>query len=412
MGDSRCFVVVGGGQAGGRAVEALRGAGFDGRLVLLGAEPYRPYQRPPLSKGLLTGAADSEAAFLRPENYYVEQGVELRPGCRATALDPAAHRLTLDDGTTLAYDRLLLATGSRLRRLPVPGADLPGVHYLRDLDDARRLRAALGGAGPVVVIGGGYIGLEVAAAARTCGHAVTVLEAAEGLLRRQVAPALGDWMARLHAAQGVQVCPGAMVRALEGDERVTAVTCADGRRFPAATVVVGVGVVPETALAEAAGLAVDDGILVDACGRTSDPDIFAAGDVTRHPNPVLGRRVRLESWQNAELQAAAAGASMAGRETPYAQVPWFWTDQYDTNLQMLGLPETWDALIWRGDPAEATAFTLFYLQDGRVVGANAVNRGGDIAPARRMLDSGLRPDPAALGDPAVSLKKVLKTAQA
>jgi len=412
MGDSRCFVMVGGGQAGGRAAEALRAAGFEGRIVLLAGEPHRPYERPPLSKGLLTGEAGAESAFLRPESYYAEQEIELHRGCRVTGLDPAAYRLSLADGTSLAYDRLLLATGSRLRRLPLPGADLAGVHYLRDLDDATRLRAAVQGDGPVVVVGGGYIGLEVAAAARKCGRAVTVLEAADGLLRRQVAPALGDWVARLHAGHGVQVRTGVPVARFEGEGAVAAVTCADGSRYPAATVVVGVGVVPETALAEAAGLAVDDGIVVDACGRTSDPDIFAAGDVTRHPNAVLGRRVRLESWQNAELQAAAAGRSMAGVETPYNAVPWFWTDQYDANLQMIGLPETWDSLVWRGDPAHETAFTLFYLDGGRVVGANAVNRGKDIAPARRLIESGLRPDPAALGDSAVSLKKVLKAAEA
>ena len=414
MDDSRCFVIVGGGQAGGRAAEALRAAGFAGRIVLLAEEAHRPYERPPLSKGLLTGEAGGEAGgeavFLRPDAYYAEQGIEVRAGCRVEAIDRAARRVVLADGTPLAYDGLLLATGSRLRRLPLPGADLAGVHYLRGLDDSRALRAALTQARRLVVVGGGYIGLEVAAAARTCGVAVTVLEAADGLLRRQVAAPLGDWFAQLHAAHGVDIVTGARVAAFEGGDRVTAVACEDGTAYSADAVVVGVGVVPDTELAEAAGLDVNDGIVVDACGRTADPAIFAAGDVTRHPNDILGRSLRLESWQNAELQAAAAARTMAGTPTPYAQVPWFWTDQYDVNFQMIGLPDNADQWVWRGDPARDSAFSLFYLAGGRVVGANAVNKGKDIAPARKMIETGARPDPEALADPETSLKKVLKAA--
>ncbi|RDD60584.1 NAD(P)/FAD-dependent oxidoreductase [Ferruginivarius sediminum] len=403
------YVVVGAGQAGGRAAEAIRGAGFSGRLVVVGAERVRPYERPPLSKQVLTGAAAPDTAFLRAPDYYDEHGIELMLNQRVEAIDRGSARLTLAGGETLAYDKLLLATGSRVRRLALPGSELAGIHYLRDLDDSLTIAKALRAGARVVIVGGGYIGLEVAAAARKRGCAVTVLEAGDGLMRRQVAEEVGDWYADLHRRHGVEIVTGANVEAFEGGSRVQAVRLADGTAYPADLAVVGVGILPNVELAADAGLEVDDGIVVDACGRTSDPAIFAAGDVTRHPNPILGRRVRLESWQNAQNQAVAAGRTMAGEETPYAQVPWFWSDQYDVNLQMVGLPDRVDRLVRRGDP-EGGAFTLFYLKDGRIVGANAVNSAKDIAPTRKFIETGAKPDPDMLSDPETSLKKVLKAA--
>jgi 3-phenylpropionate/trans-cinnamate dioxygenase ferredoxin reductase subunit len=411
MGGPGTHVIIGGGQAGGRAAEAMRAAGFDGRIVILAGEPRRPYERPPLSKQVLTGEAPDDAAFLREPGYYADHGIEVRTGAEAVAIDRREKAVALADGTTLGYDKLLLATGSRVKRLPLPGGDLAGVHYLRTLDDAVALRGDLGSGRRLVIVGGGYIGLEVAASARKLGCAVTVLEAADAVMRRQIAPELGHWFAARHRAHGVDLRLGAQVARFEAARgRVAAVTCADGTRLDADAVVVGVGVAPNTDLAEAAGLTCDDGIVVGETGQTDDPAIFAAGDVTRHWNPVLGRRLRLESWQNAQFQADAAGRGMAGEAHRHGLVPWFWSDQFDINLQMVGLPERWDRVVWRGDPAADRAFSLFYLRDGQVVGANAVNQGRDIAPARKLIETGARPDPAALADPGTSLKKILKAA--
>jgi len=407
-------VIVGGGQAGGRAAEAMRAAGFEGRIVCLASEPERPYERPPLSKGVLTGEAAESAVYLRTPAYYAENGIEVWTGAAAGHIDREARAVALTDGRRVPYDRLLLATGSRLKRLPVPGGDLRGVYYLRTLADSRDLRDALAPGARVVIVGGGYIGLEVAASAVKRGCAVTVLEGAATVMARQLAPELGSWFAEQHRARGVDVVTGAQVAGFEArpdaPERAGAVRCADGSVYPADAVVVGVGVAPATELAERAGLTCDDGVVVDEHGRTDDPAIFAAGDVTRHPNPVLGRRIRLESWQNAQYQAEAAGRSMADVPTEYRVVPWFWSDQFDQNLQMLGLPEGWDRLVWRGEPDPAAGFAVFYLRDGVVVGANAVNFGKAIAPARKLIETGARPDADALADPGTSLKTVLKAA--
>lgn len=326
------FVVVGGGQAGGRAVEAMRDAGFAGSIVLFGAERERPYERPPLSKQMLTGEGTIESAFLRPRAFYDEHGVDLRLSTEVLAIDRRAARVELSDGKTLAYDKLLIATGSRARLLDVPGAGLAGVHTLRDVDDSRAIAAAIETGSRFVVVGGGYVGLEVAAAARKRGCAVTVVEAADSLMRRQIAPELGAWYAELHRARGVRVLTGAGVAEFLGREQVEAVELSDGTRLPADAVVVGVGAEPNVELARDAGLVVDGGIVVDSHARSDDPAIFAAGDVANHPNPLLGRRLRLESWQNAQNQALTAGRAMAGTWEAYAQVPWFWSDQYEMNL--------------------------------------------------------------------------------
>jgi 3-phenylpropionate/trans-cinnamate dioxygenase ferredoxin reductase subunit len=403
---SATYVIVGAGQAGGRAAETLRAEGFAGRIVMIGAEAYVPYERPPLSKQLLKRDEGPERAFLHPPDYYPEQDIELRLECRAEAIDAQARRLALSDGETLGYDKLLLATGSRVRKLDLAGAELPGIHYLRDIDDCLALRRSLEPGAALAVIGGGYIGLEVAAAARGRGCRVTVLEMTEGVMGRAVAPEIGALMADLHRAQGVEVRTGARVTGLAGGGRVEAVRLGGGATLAADAVAIGVGIVPETGLAESAGLAVDNGIVVDGCGRTSDKHIFAAGDVTNHPNPVLGRRLRLESWQNAQNQAITAARAMCGREEAYAEVPWFWSDQYDVNLQMVGMPERWERLVYRGDPG-AWKFTAFYLDDDRVVAANAVNQGRDIRPARQLIASRRRVDAGRLADPRVPLRKLL-----
>ena len=414
MGDmtgTETHVIVGGGQAGGRAAETLRSAGFAGRIVIVAGEPVRPYERPPLSKQVLTGEAADDSVFLRSPAYYSEHGIEVLTETSAEALDRTGKVLSLSDGEVLRYDKLLLATGARVRRLPVAGGDLRGVHYLRTLRDSAALRPELAPGRRILIVGGGYIGLEVAAAAIKRGCDVTVLEAADSVMNRQVAPELGEWFAHWHRGRGVDLHTGMRVAAFEGEDgHVARVACADGQSFAADTVVVGVGVVPNAELAAEAGVTCDDGIVVDAFGRTDDPAVFAAGDVTRHHNPVLDRWMRLESWQNAQYQSETAAKTMADSPTQYAMVPWFWSDQYDINLQMIGQPETWDRVVWRGDPESGDGFSVFYLAEGRVVGANTVNLGRDIAPARKMIETGVRPDPALLADTDTTLKKVLKAA--
>ncbi|MBK1698385.1 NAD(P)/FAD-dependent oxidoreductase [Rhodovibrio salinarum] len=407
---SQTFVVIGGGQAGGRAVEGIRKAGFDGHVILLSEEERAPYERPPLSKEVLTGAAEPDSAALRTHDWYEDQKIDLRLSTRAGRIDRARKRVVLQDGQELAYDRLLLATGAQPKVPDFPGVELAGVHVLRDVADCLAIRDAMRKGARVALVGGGYIGLEVAAAARKLGCEATVLEAASSLMRRQVAPELGDWYARLHRDHGADVRTEAEVSRLLGSTHVEGVELADGTRVDADLVVIGVGIQPNVELALQAGLEVGDGIEVDDQGRTSDPDIFAAGDVTRHPNPYTNGKLRLESWQNAQNQALVAGQTMAGvADVRHDDVPWFWSDQHGVNLQMVGMPSGQPRQVWRGDPEQGAGFTLFYLDDqGRLIGANAVDRPADIAAARRMIERGVNPDPDKLADPDVSMKKLLK----
>ncbi len=400
------FVVIGAGQAGGRAVEAMRAAGFAGRIQLVGAEAHVPYERPPLSKKLLTGDVGPQSTYLHDAAFYDDQHIELRLGVDAVAIGREARSVRLSTGETLAYDKLLLTTGSRVRRLSIPGDTLPGVHYLRHMDDSLAIRARLAEGARVVVIGGGYIGLEAAAAARARGCAVTVLEAASLVMNRVVAPEIGRFYEDLHRANGVDIRTAVKVLKFTGVGRVEAVVCDGGVTLAADFVSVGVGAEADAGLAEAAGLMVDNGIVVDRYGRSSDEHIFAAGDVANQPNEALGRRLRLESWQNAQNQAIAVARVMCGGSDPYQELPWFWSDQYGLNLQMLGLPEGWDRLVIRGDMA-AHKFTAFYLRDRVVIGANAVNSPRDLRFARMLMEQGARPEPAALADPNIPLKLLL-----
>ena len=307
----------------------------------------------------------------------------------------------------MPYDKLLLATGSAVRRLLLPGAELGGVHVLRGIEDSLAIRDALRPGARIVIVGGGYIGLEVAAAAATRECEVTVIEVLESLLARVMTAEMGDYFARLHRAHGVVVRLGTGVTAFEGAERVERVRLGDDSAVAAEAVVIAVGVVPETALAAAAGLEIGNGIAVDEYTRTSDPNVFAAGDATDHPNPVLGRRVRLESWQNAQNQAIAAARAMCGEAEPYAEVPWFWSDQYDVNLQMLGLPDAESDSVVRGEMG-SEAFTIFEVREDRVLAATAVNGARDIAVARRLIAQKRRVEPARLADVATPLRALLR----
>jgi 3-phenylpropionate/trans-cinnamate dioxygenase ferredoxin reductase subunit len=375
---------------------------------MVGDEAYPPYERPPLSKKVLIGEEEPEATYLHEVGFYEEHDIELRLKVRAEEIDRGSCRVVLDDGTGLGYDLLLLATGARARRLDLPGAAPSDVFYLRDIADSLAIRQRLAPRATLAVIGGGYIGLEVAAAARAWECRVVVLEAQEVVMQRVVAPEIGRFLTEVHEAAGVEIRTGVGVTGLGDEEDGRTVLCGDGSEVAADVIVIGVGAVPNVELAEAAGLEVDDGVVVDELGRTSDPLIFAAGDVTNHPNPLLGRRVRLESWQNAQNQAIAVARAMLGGAEPYAEVPWFWSDQYDLNLQMVGLPEAWDRLVLRGDPA-SRQFTAFYLQGERLAGANSVNSARDIRPARQLIAERRTVDADALADEATPLRRLLKS---
>lgn len=383
----RTVVIVGAGQAGSQAAVSLRERGFPGRVILLGDEPSLPYMRPPLSKKFLTGEEGEAHLLLRPAAFYDSHRIECRTGECVEALEREGKRLRLASGERLAYDRLLLATGSRPRTLAVPGANLPGIHRLRTIGDSAKLRGAIAAGKRVVVVGGGYLGLEVAAAAASAGARVTVVEIADRLLARVTTPEIAAHLARLHRAHGVEILCGTRVTAFGGREALASVET-DRGTITADVAVVGIGAVPNDELARAAGLACEDGILVDEFARTADPCVYAAGDCTRHPNPLHGRLLRLESVQNAVDQASVAAANMAGGTLRYRRVPWFWSQQYDCRLQSAGLPEGYDAVEERGDRA-AGRFALRYRRAGELVAVDAVNLPGEYLSARREIESRL-----------------------
>ncbi len=402
------IVIVGANLAGGRAAEALRKEGFDGQVFLVGEEPHPPYERPPLSKEYLRGEMPREEVFIQPESFWAEQEVELLMGVRAVALDLAAKRVELSSGERLSFDKLLLATGGRVRRLPVPGADLEGVHYLRTLDDCEALSRELQPGRRLAVVGAGFIGSEVAASAREKGLEVTMIEVLPVPLQRALGPEVGRIYADIHREHGVELVLGEGVERFEGDSRLRAVVTASGRRIECDLALVGVGIAPATELAEAAGLAVDDGIVVDEFCQTSHPDVFAAGDVARFYSPVLGRRLRVEHWHNAQNQGAAAARNMLRRE-PYAEVPWFWSDQYDLNMQYVGFADAWDRVVFRGDVA-GRRFTAFYLRDGRLEAALAINRPRDIRACRELIQARAVVDAERLADESQDLRAFLPQA--
>lgn len=406
MTDTPRFVVIGAGHAGGRAAEAMRALGFGGRILLIGDEPHLPYERPPLSKELLQGKPEM-FQLMRPEAFWREKAIECRLGVRATAIDPAARTVTLADGAREAYDKLLMTTGGAVRRLAVPGADLGNVRYLRTLDESRAIDAALAPGRKVVVIGGGFIGLETAASARMRGCEVTVIELADRLMARGTLPEISATFLALHRERGVDVRLNTGVVRLEGAGTVERVVTGGGEAIAADLVVVGVGIAPDTGLAETAGIRCANGIVVDEFCRTSVPDIFAAGDVTSHFSPVYGRHLRLESWQNAQNQAIAAARVMCGQETPYADVPWMWSDQFDAKLEIAGIPERWSEVVFRGD-ITGRDYMIFLLEAGRVVGAISVNQPRDMRFARRLLQTGKAVDATALADPAVSMRDLAR----
>ncbi len=396
-------VIVGASHAGVQAAASLRQSGYQEPITLLSAEHDLPYHRPPLSKAFLLGEKTADQLQLRSQSFYADQGIDLLLGQRATEIDLAAHRVVTGQGA-FEFGSLILATGSRARDLPVPGAGLQGVHTLRDLAEARVLRQALDAARSVIIVGGGFIGLEAAATAAKNGREVTVIEAAPRLLARSLPPRVADFLAECHAAKGVRFETGQSVVAIEGNGlKVDGIRLSDGRTIAADLVLVGIGGVANVGLAEAAGLAIEaGGIKVDAHGRTSAPDVYAVGDCASFNNPFAGTVMRLESVQNAVDQAKAAAGHIAGRPSPLAAVPWFWTDQYDLKVQMAGIGRGDADEILRGDPAEGN-FSLLQVVDGRLAASFSVNRAADHMASRKLIATGVPVDPASAADPAVPL---------
>jgi 3-phenylpropionate/trans-cinnamate dioxygenase ferredoxin reductase component len=406
------FVIVGAGLAGAKAAQTLRKEGFTGHIELVGAETEPPYERPPLSKAYLTGAVERDTSYVHKPGWYQDHEVELRLGVSAAGLMLAAHEVALDTGERIGYDKLLLATGSSPRRLTVPGADLGGVHYLRRLEDADRLRAALTRGGrAVLVIGGGWIGLEVAAAARGHGNEVTLVEPQPTPLRAALGDELGAMFADLHREHGVDLRLNTGVQKLTGDGHVTAVITDKGEELPADLVVVGVGVHPNVEVAQAAGLKVDNGIVVDQAMRSSDPDVYAAGDVANSYHPSLGRHLRVEHWANALHGGPAAARSMLGQDVSYDRVPYFFTDQYDLGMEYFGYvePGGHDELVYRGD-LDGRQFIAFWLTGDRVVAGMTVNVWGVARQIQDLIRSGKPIDPARLADPNVPLSDLVPAA--
>jgi 3-phenylpropionate/trans-cinnamate dioxygenase ferredoxin reductase subunit len=396
-------IIIGAGEAGGQAAISLRQGGYDGRIVVIGDEPYVPYERPPLSKSFLAGETELERMFMRAPEFYPHNRIELLPSRRVVAIRRSAKAVTLDGGETMTYGKLILATGGRARRLACPGADLAGVSYLRSIADVLGYRDRLIPGARLVVVGGGYIGLEVAAVAVKRGCAVTVLETLPRVLARVVAPEMSAFYTDVHRAAGVRVQTGARVTAFEGSGHVRRVLCDDGGAHEADLVIVGIGIVPNIELASAAGLTVDDGIVVDEFTQTDDPDIYAIGDCSNHPNPTLGRRLRLESVPNALGQGKAAASRVLGKAEPYDEVPWFWSDQYDLKLQMTGISDPGDRVVIRGSVAERK-FSACYLRDGVFVACNAVNMAKDFLQSKKLVAAQAKIDPARLTDASVALK--------
>ncbi|GAA4115787.1 FAD-dependent oxidoreductase [Nocardioides fonticola] len=404
-------VIVGAGHASAQLCASLRQEGWTGGIELIGSEPSLPYQRPPLSKAYLAGKADLDELLIRRPDFYAKQGVTFR-NAHVTAISPDRHEVTTDDGTRIGYDKLVLCTGARPRRLDLPGAGLAGVHYLREVADVEAIRESARDAHHAVIIGAGYIGLETAASLRALGIGVTVLEAAGRVLERVTAPEVSDFYERVHREEGVDLRVGVGVAEIEGRERVDGVRLTDGVRIDADLVILGIGVVPNVELAEEAGLAVGDGIVIDPHGRTSDPDILAAGDCATYVDARYERRLRIESVPNAVEQAKSVAASICGNDRPISALPWFWSDQYDLKLQIAGLNIGYDEVILRGDPTRDRAFACFYLAQGRLIAADCVNRPQEFAFSKRAIAEGLAPDRRALADPEASLKALLDPAPA
>ncbi|MDP8957575.1 MAG: FAD-dependent oxidoreductase [Actinomycetota bacterium] len=402
------FVIVGANLTGGAAVSTLRDHGFHGRIILIGQEQHPPYERPPLSKGYLRGEEPFDDALLRPPNWYGENDVELLLGTTATRVDPGERVVELADGNRIPYDKVLVATGGRNRRLPVPGGEPDGVLYLRTVEDSDALKAEAKPGRKAAVVGAGFIGSEVAASLRTLGVEVEVVEVFDAPLVRVVGPEIGKLYESIHRDHGVRFHFQESVERFEGTTRVEEVITSKGTRIACDLAVVGVGIQPATEVVEGTDVAVENGILVDEFCRTTVDGVFAAGDVANHYHPLFGRRMRVEHWDNALKQGAAAARNMMGRETTFADPHWFWSDQYDFNLQYMGFATAWDEFVVRGS-LEDRNFVGFYVKDGVVDAVVGLNRGRDVRRSAGLIQSRQPVDPAVLRDEDGDLKKLAQS---
>lgn len=406
----RTCIIVGASHAAAQLAPSLRQEGWEGRIIVIGDESSLPYHRPPLSKAYLLGDKQADDLLIRAADVYARFNIEFRLGERVESIDRSDKTVTLRSGEKLAYDKLALCTGTRVRTVTLPGSTLPGVHYLRNLDDIDHIKAEVRAGGRAVIVGGGYIGLETAAVLTKLGMHTTVLEMAPRVLARVTAPQVSGFFERVHREQGVDIRTEVAVRGFEGTSRVEKIVCADGPCFPADLVIIGVGVMPNVELAAQANLATDNGILVDACARTADADIVAAGDCTMHPSPYYGY-IRLESVPNATEQAKSAAASLCGKEKPYGALPWFWSDQYDIKLQIAGLNQGYDEVAIRGDLEGSRSFCAFYLKGGRLIAADCVNRPQEFMFSKRLIAEQIEVSAAQLADDALPLKSLIEVAK-
>ena len=406
MSNGTC-IIVGASHAAAQLALSLRQGKWQGKITIIGNDYFLPYHRPPLSKEYLSGAKSIDDILIRPPTVYRRAEIRFALGVRAEAIDRAAKKLVLDDDEAISYEKLALTVGSEIRRLKVPGAELPGVFYLREISDVEQIKGFMGKGKNVVIIGGGYIGLETAAVLSKLEMNVTVLEALPRVLARVTTPEISAFYTRVHQEEGVEIVTGADVQEITGSKSVEGVSCADGRSLAADLVIVGIGVVPSTRLAEDAGLEVNNGIIVDEYSRTGDHDILASGDCTSHYNPIYERQVRLESVQNAIDQSINAASTICGKPKPYHALPWFWSDQYDLKLQIAGLSEGFDQVVVRGSMDSGRKFSAFYLKRGRVLAVDAVNNPQDFMLGKRMILGKKETDAEKLADKQVPLKELL-----
>ncbi|MGI9228446.1 MAG: NAD(P)/FAD-dependent oxidoreductase [Gammaproteobacteria bacterium] len=400
-------IIVGGGHAAAALAPELRQQGWQGDITVVCGEPHIPYQRPPLSKEFLAGDKGLEDIYIRPSAVYEQAKVQLLLNTQVTAVDRDNKRVQLSDGSSPAYSKLALTLGARVRTVDLPGVELQGISYLRNLADVQRIRQSVKSGGRAVIVGGGYIGLETAAVLNRLGMQVTVVEMQDRVLQRVTAPQVSAFYSRIHREAGVTIRCNTGITAFAGNGKVEKVLCSDGTELSADLVVIGVGILPETELAEAAGLEVENGIKVNSRTQTSDPDIYAAGDCTCHPNPIYDRWLRLESVQNASEQARITAMSICDKPADYKALPWFWSDQYDLKLQIAGLSQGFDQLVIRGDIEQGRSFAAFYLQQDKIIAVDAVNKAAEFMFGKKLISRGAVIDTNKLANAAVPLKELL-----
>lgn len=400
-------VIIGASHAAAQLSVSLRQEGWDGEIIMIGDEPHLPYHRPPLSKTFLSGDKRIQDLLIRPATFYEKQQIQFIHG-HVVAIDRERKILDLADGSRITYDKLALCTGARVRKLDIEGSDLKGIYYVRNAADIEAIQQHIQSAKHAVMIGGGYIGLETAASLRKQEIQVSLLETASRILQRVTAPELSEFYTRIHQAQGVSIYHNMTTTRIVGTTQVESISCADGKMIPADLVIVGIGVQPNIELAQAAGIEVDNGIVIDAYGRTNDPDIVAAGDCTSHFNTHYQRQIRLESVPNANEQAKVAAATLCGKSKPYSALPWFWSDQYDIKLQIAGLNHGYDQLVIRGDLQNSNSFTAFYFKNKQLIAADCINRPLEFMLSKKIINDNIQIDPAQFADEAIDLKQLIQ----